>query len=50
MGISGILVYGESIFKGREAESKGKPSLLNYFCLEASPEVRSKKESDNRHK
>ena len=50
MGVSRILVYGKSMFKRIEADSKHRPNLLNYFCLEASPEVRSKKESDNRHR
>lgn len=50
MGVSRILVYGKSMFKRIEADGKYRPSLLNYFCLEASPGVRSKKESDNRRR
>ena len=33
MGIFGILAYGKSVLKGREADGKDKPSLLNYFFL-----------------
>lgn len=50
MEIFGIVVCRGSMGNGKEADGKDKPSLRNYICLEAGPEVGSKKQSDNRHR